>query len=493
MNERCQVNMMESGSVGSLTARVDHSRWKRLTEIWLWAAIAVLSFHAAYAWSKTGFFVCVYLFALVQLARANSWRKAFYAGLAVGVAIGAVKLAFFWRIFSAGAIALWLVYAIWIGLFAALGRVCLKKAGTPFGWITLPFIWCGLEYFRSELYYLRFSWLSPAMAFGLTPQQVPLHDVGVYGLSFLLMGIACGAAFLWQDSRSKAAAVLIAGVCGLWLWASLSRPSEQPSAQVQIAGVQMEFPTEQEVLVRLNELIRKYPQAQLLVLSEYTFSEPIPEKILKWCQEKAKYLIVGGKEPVSGNFYNTAFVISPEGKIVFRQAKSVPIQFFKDGLPAPEQRVWDSPWGKIGICICYDLSYSKVTDKLVQLGAKALVVPTMDVADWGQRQHELHARIAPLRAAEYGVPVFRVASSGISQAIDQKGCVRATAPFLGEGAMLSTTLEIGAAGRRPLDRWLAPLATVATGLLIGFFFLRSFLTWITAKEGQARKATTEIR
>jgi len=255
----------------------------------------------------------------------------------------------------------------------------------------------------------------------------------------------------------------------------------------------MEFPTEQEVLVRLNELIRKYPQAQLLVLSEYTFSEPIPEKILKWCQEKAKYLIVGGKEPVSGNFYNTAFVISPEGKIVFRQAKSVPIQFFKDGLPAPEQRVWDSPWGKIGICICYDLSYSKVTDKLVQLGAKALVVPTMDVADWGQRQHELHARIAPLRAAEYGVPVFRVASSGISQAIDQKGCVRATAPFLGEGAMLSTTLEIGAAGRRPLDRWLAPLATVATGLLIGFFFLRSFLTWITAKEGQARKATTEIR
>ena len=88
---------------------------------------------------------------------------------------------------------------------------------------------------------------------------------------------------------------------------------------------------------------------------------------------------------------------------------------FKDGLPAPEQKVWDSPWGKIGICICYDLSYTRVTDALVRQGAQMLIVPTMDVETWGQHQHELHARIAPVRAAEYGILIFRVASSGISQ------------------------------------------------------------------------------
>ena len=61
-----------------------------------------------------------------------------------------------------------------------------------------------------------------------------------------------------------------------------------------------------------------------------------------------------------------------------------------------------------------ELSYTRVTDWLVKLGAEALVVPTMDVADWGQAQHELHGRIAPARAADYGLPIFGLASSGIS-------------------------------------------------------------------------------
>jgi apolipoprotein N-acyltransferase len=157
---------------------------------------------------------------------------------------------------------------------------------------------------------------------------------------------------------------------------------------------------------------------------------------------------------------------------LFRQVKAVPIQFFKDGLPAPEQKLWASPWGKIGICICYDLSYTRVTDRLVQLGAEALIVPTMDVVDWGRAQHELHARIAPVRAAEYGLPIFRLASSGISQLVGQSGRVTATAPCPGDGANLAGPLEMRGSGRRPLDRWLAPLATGLTAMVIIWFALR---------------------
>src|SRR5208283_504895 len=99
--------------------------------------------------------------------------------------------------------------------------------------------------------------------------------------------------------------------------------------------------------------------------------------------------------------------------------------------------------------ICYDLSYRRVTDRLVKLGAEALIVPTMDVVDWGLRQHELHARIGPVRAAEYGLPLFRVASSGISQAIDGRGRVVASAPCPGDGAILRGILKLGKTGRRP--------------------------------------------
>jgi apolipoprotein N-acyltransferase len=186
-----------------------------------------------------------------------------------------------------------------------------------------------------------------------------------------------------------------------------------------------------------------------------------------------RYLIVGGKEDgPNRNFYNTAYVIGPTGEIVFHQGKSVPIQFFKDGLPAREQMLWDSPWGKIGICICYDLSYTRVTDELVRLGAQAIIVPTMDVADWGRRQHELHARVAPVRAAEYGTPIFRLASSGISQCVNRFGQVTASAPFPGPGATLSGTLVLDKTGTLPADRWIAPVATAATGVLMLWFIFR---------------------
>jgi apolipoprotein N-acyltransferase len=235
----------------------------------------------------------------------------------------------------------------------------------------------------------------------------------------------------------------------------------------------MEFPPEAEVLPTLDRLLRNNPTAALLMLSEYTFDGPIPEKVKSWCRLHRRYLVVGGKDPAPrGNYYNTAFVIGPDGEIIFRQIKSVPIQFFKDGLPAATQALWDSPWGKIGICICYDLSYTRVTDELIRQGAQAILVPTMDVADWGLHQHELHARVAPIRAAEYGVPVFRVASSGISQFVDERGRVRAQAGFPGEQEEVSALLTVSRPGSLPWDRWLAPFAFAATALVIAWMLVQ---------------------
>ena len=447
-----------------------------LAGIFLWIAVAAAAFHAAYASTHTSFLIVLYLFALLQLAQTDRWRKAFYSGLAVGLLIAAVRLAFFWRLFSGGAISLWTVYALWLGLFVALARLCLLRLGPKWGWLPIPFIWTGLEYFRSELYYLRFSWLNVGYAFSGTPWQAAMRLTGVYGLGFLLPSVAAAAARLWRKSRIQALAVLILGASGIWFGGLLSGQwtSADRHAEVRVAGVQMEFPTDDEVLLRLNDLIRSHPDTELVVLSEYTFDGPVPEAVKDWCRENKRYLVVGGKDPApGGDFYDTAFVVGPGGDIVFRQVKAVPIQFIKDGLSAPEQRVWDSPWGKIGICICYDLSYTRVTDRLVKLGAEALVVPTMDVAEWGEAQHDLHARIAPARAAEYGLPIFRIASSGISQWVDCRGDVKATAPCPGGAAVLAGTLEMRGGGRRPLDRWLAPFAVAVTALFVVWFFCSS--------------------
>jgi apolipoprotein N-acyltransferase len=448
---------------------------KSFWSLLFWVILGTASFHAAYAFPNAGFLIVVYLFALLQLAQAPTWRRAAYSGVAVGLLIAAGRLAFFWRIFGGGAGALWCVYAFWIGLFVALSRLSLRQCRSGWGWLLVPFLWVGLEYFRSELYYLRFSWLNPGYAFGGALWQVPLNHVGVYGAGFLIAVLATAAAFLWSRSRIRSLAVMILGIGGIWIWGTVSakQASVLAAKRFHIAGIQMEFPTESEVLIRLNDLVRKLPDTDVVVLSEYTFAEPVPEKVRQWCKTNRRYLVVGGKDPApGGGFYNTAFVIGPSGEIVFRQVKCVPIQFFNDGRPAPEQHLWESPWGKIGICICYDLSYTRVTDRLIALGAQALIVPTMDEADWGLGQHELHGRVAPVRAAEYTVPIFRLASSGISQWVDRDGTVLASAAYPGDGATLGGTAVMAAAGKLPLDRWLGPASTTVSA-----FSILAFLTW----------------
>jgi apolipoprotein N-acyltransferase len=244
---------------------------------------------------------------------------------------------------------------------------------------------------------------------------------------------------------------------------------------LSIVGVQMEFPPQNAIPKMLDQALAKNTNAPIFVLSEYTLDGPVPDSLKNWCREHSRYLVVGGEDPAgTSNYYNTAFVVGTNGDIVFKQAKSVPIQFFKDGLPAQEQKVWNSPWGKIGICICYDLSYTRVTDELVRQGAQLLIVPTMDVEDWGRHQHELHSRVAPVRAAEYGIPIFRVASSGISQAVTGGGNVVAQTRIPGGGEIFSAQLRLPTRGGLPLDRYLAPFCVAVTGILTAVLL---FLNW----------------
>jgi len=98
----------------------------------------------------------------------------------------------------------------------------------------------------------------------------------------------------------------------------------------------------------------------------------------------------------------------------------------------------------------------------------------MDVEDWGRHQHELHSRVAPVRAAEYGLPIFRVASSGISQAVAMDGHVIAQTSMPGNGEIFSAKLRLPMHGSLLLDRYLAPVCTGAAGIIIGALL---FLAW----------------
>lgn len=447
--------------------------------------VAVLCFHLAYLpYGLPALRICsvLYVVFLVQLARLGTRRQAFYTTLGIGMLCVGPQLHWFWNIFGPAAIPLWLILALWIALFVLLAHRVLRRFGPGWALLLIPFLWTGLEYFRSELYFLRFSWMNAGYPAANLPQLLPAW-LGMYGIGFL--AAAFGTLFLTVHIKQAAAftaAVLLA------LLIAPSGSDSNASGTVRLTGIQLEFPNEKLLPRILNQMLEENPDAELIVLSEYTLEGPVPEALKEWCRANQKNLIVGGKDPLpDGNFYNTAFVIDPRGEIVFKQVKSVPIQFFKDGLPAPALQLWESPWGKIGICICYDLSYRRVTDRLVKLGAQMLIVPTMDVAFWGKRQHELHAMVAPVRAREYGIPIFRLASSGISQAIDANGRVVATAGYPGAGEIITAELCMASEGRVPLD---GPFAMVAVGVTELTVII---LTIALLREKSAAKQTGKIR
>lgn len=444
------------------------------------AGLAVGAFHLAYEWSSVAALIVVYLAAMFRLAWVPSARWAFYSGLAIGFAIAAPQLAFLWDVFGPGVIGLWAVLGVWQGLYLLLAWHAVNR-WPRYGVLWLPVVWFALEYFRSELYHLRFSWLTPGYAIS-GPGGVLFLAAGVYGVSFCVLLVFAVASCVTR--RRAVAGATIGLLVGVTIAAASSRAGQFTGPR--IVGIQLEGPSEPQVLDALSRAVIAEPEADLFVLSEYTFDGPVPQSLLEWCRAERRHVVVGGKDPVSGtdDFYNTSFVISPEGKVIFRQAKVVPIQFFNDGLPAPGPRLWQSPWGKIGFALCYDLSYSRVTDRLIAAGAEALIIPTSDLEEWGEHEHILHARVASVRAREYGVPVMRLASSGISQLVDREGRVIASAPFPGHGERLAGVLPTGRTGRLPPDRYLALPAVAATcGLILWLAFGGWFSACTTRRAG----------
>ena len=447
--------------------------WKKS---FLWLALAVACFHAAYASLKfpaAGLLIFGYAYGLIRLADQPNVRRAFYFGLATGLLSYAPQLFFFFRIFNVAAVVLWLVLAFWVGLFAAIVCGSARRWGkVKTAWL-IPIIWTGIEYFRSELYFLKFSWMNIGYA-------MPIGSAlfGMYGVALLIFSVATFFS-LWRQIKMS-----LLQVVGLFVALQIlfvlshgynGNGSHHPPTNVNLVGVQMEFPLQNVIPQILNQALAKNTNAAIFVLSEYSLDGGVPDSLKNWCRDNSRFLVIGGKDFVTNDvYYNTAFVVGTNGEIVFKQVKSVPIQFFHDGLPAPKQEVWNSPWGKIGICICYDLSYTRVTDELVRQGAQLLIVPTMDVDFWGRHQHELHSRVAPVRAAEYGIPIFRVASSGISQAVTGGGNVVAQTSIGSYGEIFSAQLRLPRLGSIPIDRYLAPLCVGMTGIVTASLLL---LAW----------------
>lgn len=144
--------------------------------------------------------------------------------------------------------------------------------------------------------------------------------------------------------------------------------------------------------------------------------------------------IFGGTiaEKRGGAFYNTALVYNDKGELIKKYRK---IHLFPNGLkedkyftPGDEWGLVDTPWGRFGIAVCYDLRFPATIQNLALRGANTIIVP----AQWPTIRADHWLLLAQARAVENQVfllgcnRIGRDASgrySGRSVAVDALGQV----------------------------------------------------------------------
>jgi predicted amidohydrolase len=139
----------------------------------------------------------------------------------------------------------------------------------------------------------------------------------------------------------------------------------------------------------LQKVASLFPWVDIVLFSELSIcglnadlAAPIPNtmtaKLCEWSRTERKWLIPGSiYEKDQGKIYNTAIVISPEGKIVKKYRKLFPWRPLEKSEPGDSFCVFDIPEkGRVGLCICYDEWFPEIIRTLAWSGAEVILHPT---------------------------------------------------------------------------------------------------------------------
>ena len=203
---------------------------------------------------------------------------------------------------------------------------------------------------------------------------------------------------------------------------------------LRIAGIQLaQRATKQETYAHIRELISTIPDgaADLWMLPEMwngpyeskrfpTFAEPEGGPSWQFLSDLAKergvYLCGGSIAEREGDrVYNTAYVFDPAGNVIAKHRKmhlfDIDVKggqrFFESDTLSPGNAVtvFSTPFGTIGLCICYDFRFPELSRLMVDSGAKVILVPAAFNMTTGPAHWELLFRSRAVDNQVYTVGV----------------------------------------------------------------------------------------
>ena len=125
---------------------------------------------------------------------------------------------------------------------------------------------------------------------------------------------------------------------------------------------------------------------------------PSAQAIAQVCGETGAYAVVGFIEAADNKFYNAAMLVGPDGVVGGYRKVHLPFigidRFLSQGDRQFE--VFDLPFGKIGLNICYDISFPEAARVLKLKGAELIAL----ITNWPEASWRSPEFVANTRALE---------------------------------------------------------------------------------------------
>lgn len=183
---------------------------------------------------------------------------------------------------------------------------------------------------------------------------------------------------------------------------------------------------------------------------------PIASALIGLARDTHCWVVGGGMpetSPQPGKVYNACVVVDPQGRLaaVYRKIHLFDVDL-ADGTSYHESRsteagetpvVAQTPWGGLGLSICYDLRFPELYRRLGQLGARIVVVPAAFTLHTGKdhwhvllRARAIENQVYVVAAGQYGHHHGQRVTYGHSLIVDPWGTPLAEAAD-GEGIVLA--------------------------------------------------------
>ncbi len=309
--------------------------------------------------------------------------------------------------------------------------------------------WVGIEMIRSFIPIMG-TWAFVANTLYSQPWLIqPVSVFSIFGLGLLIMFVnyELGLAGLYLFDRRwrlDPGVPAIAGravrnwgiglLAALVAWTALSLALFRPPAArtVRAAALHYDAGVPWSAVDKFSELTRHAADAgaQVIVWPEVAIrGDPQVKNTAAFRQlaaETGAYLALGYSELITEDVRrNEVTVLSPGGQFLGVYGKDHPVTFAGERSPTRgTYPVYDTPLGRIGTIICYDLDFTDTARKITRNGAQMILVPSHD---WPEIA-TMHYTHLVFRAVENRVSMVKADNSGNdSVIIDPYGRILASA------------------------------------------------------------------